>query len=167
MKYINAEMDLVKETSELMMEELDPTTYDGEHAIKYFTAEIHLKKSVDNVMDSAELEYIINYLSELSIRPVEVCVYEVGYIEIYWKSNGYQIASSKAEYIQLVMDFKMFLRKIQSPFFDIQMHYAFYFTNHTTSIEGISENVISYSPKFNQASFGSNKEIKLEERFIF
>lgn len=150
-----------------MMEELNPTTYDGEHSIKYFTAEIHLKKSVDNIMESAELEYIINYLSELPIRPVKVSVYDVGYIEIHWESNGYQVASSKAEYIQLVMGFKMFLRKIQSPFFDIQMHYGFYFTNQTTSIKGISEDDINFSPKFNQASFGSQKDIESEEMFIF
>lgn len=168
MTYINNEMELVNEVTQLMMDEVDPDVYDGEHSINCFTAMVHLNTDLVAIRNIDEVNYILKYFTKLPVKPTEIRIYgDVGYIEIDWISNGYPVVNSKAEYIELVMEFKLFLRKFKSPFFNIHISDSFYFFNGAKSIKGISENVINFTPRFNQECFGSDKDITVKELTMF
>lgn len=135
--------------------------YDGEHSLYRMAATIYLNKNVPNFVESLELKYIVNYLSNLPVRPHRVFVDDDRNISVDWFANGALVVSNKAQYVQLIMEFQMFLLEHSSPFFTLELQNGFYNDDPNERITGYPIEELNLNPKFDAKCFGSNKKIKV------
>lgn len=97
-------------------------------------------------------EEILERLYKLEVKPSRMSIFE-DCIEVSWEANGFQIVSSKEQYLKLSLEFAKFLDsanikelKLNEGSFDDDPEYT--------------EPVINLNPKFDNTCFGSN-EIKV------
>lgn len=145
---------LVNQALELMNADISKEHYDGEHSLYRLAAYLPINQFVPNFYDSPELEYILTYLSNLPIKPYRIFVDGAGDVAIDWFANDALVVTSKAQYVQLIMEFQMFLQNYSSPFFTLEMQEGIFSDDPNERITSYPSEELNFKPKFNAECFG-------------
>jgi len=132
--------------------------YDGENGLYRLSARIPLDPKSTALRVIEYSHYVIGKLYQLSVIPSRMFIYDDKF-EIDWVANGYQVVSSKAQYMDLILHFAHFLEKNKLENIDIQT--GFIDDCPGGNIHEISINEINFSPQFNKECFGSKGTIEV------
>ncbi|MFC6040528.1 hypothetical protein ACFPYN_13965 [Paenisporosarcina macmurdoensis] len=132
--------------------------FDGENGLYRLSARIPLdpKSTVPRVLEYSH--YLIGKLYELSVKPTRMFIHD-NMFEVEWRAIGYQVVSSKAQYMELILHFAHFLERNQFDNIDLQL--GFLSDCPVGSIHEIPMNDINFSPQFNIECFGSKGTIEV------
>lgn len=157
----NENLLLVNQALELMNADISKEHYDGEHSLYRLAAYVCINRSVPNFYDSPEYKYILAYLSDLPVKPYRIFVDDTGGVAIDWFANGSLVVTSKAQYVQLIMEFQMFLQNHSSAFFTFEMQEGIFHDDPNERITSFPSEKLNFKPKFNAECFGSNNKIEV------
>lgn len=135
--------------------------YDGEHSLYRLSAIITFNTRIYSTRTSREQGYILNYLSQLPVRPHHLFI-KNGYTwEVAWYANHNQVVTSKKQYVQLILEFISFLEQHQAPLFIMEIQDGFLLDDPAERISGLPNEEINFSPTFNDICFGNDDEIEV------
>lgn len=134
---------------------------DGEHLVGCLVATIGFNSNLQFPEASKELEYVLNQLNQLPVRPHQLFVESGSSWEAVWYANDYQMVSDKWEYAGLILDFSEFLEQHQAPFFTTFLQDWFLLADSGERISELPNEAINFSPAFNVAWFGNDGEIEV------
>lgn len=156
----NETLALANQALELMNTDIRTDYYNGEYSLYRFAARINLNKFVPYFYDSPELKYILNYLSNLPVKPHRIFVDFTGSIDIDWFANNALVVTSKAQYVQLIMEFQLFLQTYSSPFFSFELQEGMFSDDPNERITSYPSEELNFKPKFNAECFGCDGVIE-------
>jgi len=135
--------------------------YDGEHLVGCLVAKIEFNSNLHLPEASKELEYVLNQLNQLPVRPHQLFVEKGGSWEAVWYANGYQKVSNKWEHMSLILDFLELFAQHQTQFFSTLLPDGFLLADSGERISELPNEAINFSPAFNVACFGNEGEIEV------
>lgn len=159
-KQTNETLELANQALKLMNTDICTDHYDGEHSLYRLAAYVPINQFVPYFYDSPELEYILTYLSTLPVRPHRIFVDGAGGVEVDWFANDALVVTSKAQYVQLIMEFQMFLQTYSSSFFTLEMQEGIFSDDPNERITGYPSEELNFKPKFNAECFGNDGVIE-------
>lgn len=135
--------------------------YDGEHSLYRLSAYAKFNTHLYLPEASKELEYVVDYLSQLPVRPHHLFV-DNGYgWEVVWYAKEHQVVTSQKQYVQLILEFVSFLEQNESPFFSFVLQEGFLLDDPAERISGLPNEALNFSPEFNASCFGNDDEIEV------
>jgi len=135
--------------------------YDGEHSLYRLAAYIPINTFIPYFYDSLELKYILAFLDKLPVRPSRVFVDGAGGVDIDWYPNKNLVTNSKLQYVQLLMEFQLFLQENSSIFFSFELQEQIFEDDPNERITGYPTEGLNFNPKFDATCFGSEKAIEV------
>ncbi len=135
--------------------------YDGEHSLYRLSAYVTFNTHLYLPEATKELEYVLNYFSQLPVRPHHLFV-DNGYgWEVVWYAKEHQVVTSQKQYVQLILEFVSFLEQNESPFFSFVLQEGFLLDDPAERISGLPNEALNFSPEFNALCFGNENEIEV------
>lgn len=135
--------------------------YDGEHSLYRLSAVITFNTHLYLPEASKELEYVLNQLSQLPVRPHHLFVDNGNRWEVVWYANDRLVVTSQKQYVQLILEFVSFLEQNQAPLFSLEMQEGFLLDDPAERISGLPDEALNLSPEFNALCFGNYGEIEV------
>lgn len=159
MKYLN-----VEETKRAFEEEyIREDHYDGNNGIYRFAANITMfsnKKIIIPDDDEATMRNIQELklkLESLEIPPSAIFIYRhTDSIAIDWWANGYQVVSSKEEYLKISLEFSEYIDKLT--FADFEINTGMYCDDPFYTSGDEQKVYKNYNTRFILENFGSSGE---------
>jgi hypothetical protein len=127
--------------------------YSQGNGIYRLSASLTIDESKKDKINSIVQE-LIEILSETSVIPSRITIYDNLAIEIDWAPNGFQKVRSKAQYLDLVLEFVEFLNEVD--IYDLVLNIGI-FDDDPDKLADSPFRAININPSFNSRCFGHDE----------